>query len=62
MTIPKSLPPGSDHRAEVHKIADQMQGVTDALTKTQTAPRPEGGGESYRNVGNRHQVAADPHG
>jgi len=42
MTIPKALPPGSSHHTEVQRIADQMQNTTDALTKTQTAPRPAG--------------------
>ena len=43
MTTPKALPPGSNHHAEVHRIADKMQGIADVATKTQTAPRPAGG-------------------
>ncbi len=47
MTIPKALPPGSNHHAEVHRIADQMQGVSDVAAKAQTAPRPGGTEESH---------------
>jgi hypothetical protein len=42
MTIPKSLPVGSNHHVEVHRVSNHMQGIADAAAKAQTAPRPAG--------------------
>jgi hypothetical protein len=42
MTVPKALPPGSNHHTEVHKVADRMLGISDVAAKRSSAPRPAG--------------------
>ena len=42
MTVPKSLPPGSDHRAATKRAAETVQGAADAAIEASAGPRPAG--------------------